>query len=265
MPSDAERTIDVEQVVDVVVLLAPRVADERGGDAAVVEGADRVEHLLVRAHLPREPVREVVSDRRRAPARVGASNVVMSIVPVSSSTSAARAAGSSRNAVRTSAPSRRANASKESSMLVVSTPPQSIRRATTRSAACRLRGRGSCGARRGPGRARGTRRGRASRASRGGPGRRPRRGGRAGAGRRASVVEVVRVALQAGERPDGLAGLARRRLDRVARVRLRVSPAARSSRPLSAARRPNTKHSLSELDASRLAPCRPVQAHSPTA
>ena len=68
-------------------------------------------------------------------------------------------------------------------MLVVSTPPQSIRRATTRSAACRSRGRGSCGGRRGPGRARRTRRGRASRASPGGPGRRPRRGGRAGMGR----------------------------------------------------------------------------------
>ena len=40
---------------------------------------------------------------------------------------------------------------------------------------------------------------------------------------------------------------------------------AGSSIAASAARRPNTKHSLSELEASRLAPCTPVQAHSPTA
>jgi hypothetical protein len=33
----------------------------------------------------------------------------------------------------------------------------------------------------------------------------------------------------------------------------------------SAARRPNTKHSASEFEASRLAPCSPVQADSPIA
>ena len=37
------------------------------------------------------------------------------------------------------------------------------------------------------------------------------------------------------------------------------SGAARAARP------PKTKHSLSELEARRLAPCRPVQEHSPTA
>ena len=46
-------------------------------------------------------------------------------------------------------------------------------------------------------------------------------------------------------------------------ARRRAAAARRA--PRSAARRPNTKHSDSELEASRLAPCRPVQAHSPTA
>ncbi len=41
--------------------------------------------------------------------------------------------------------------------------------------------------------------------------------------------------------------------------------AAVSSSAAAAARPPKTKHSLSELEASRLAPCRPVQEHSPTA
>ena len=41
--------------------------------------------------------------------------------------------------------------------------------------------------------------------------------------------------------------------------------AAGSSSAASAARWPKTKHSESEFDASRLAPCRPVHAHSPTA
>ena len=40
---------------------------------------------------------------------------------------------------------------------------------------------------------------------------------------------------------------------------------AGSARAAAAARVPSTKHSLRLLEASRLAPCRPVQAHSPTA
>ena len=51
-------------------------------------------------------------------------------------------------------------------------------------------------------------------------------------------------------------GLGRRR-----RLGRRGLPPARRA----AARVPKTKHSLSEFEASRLAPCRPVQAHSPTA
>ena len=77
-------------------------------------------------------------------------------------------------------------------------------------------------------------------------------------------VEVLRVALQPGERPDRLAGLALG-----ASIGSPAygsgSPGAGSSSAFSAARRPKTKHSLSEFEASRLAPCRPVQAHSPTA
>ena len=54
--------------------------------------------------------------------------------------------------------------------------------------------------------------------------------------------------------------------DGVRRARRRVRVRARgSSSAASAARRPKTKHSESEFEASRLAPCRPVQAHSPTA
>ena len=74
-----------------------------------------------------------------------------------------------------------------------------------------------------------------------------------------------RVALQAGEAPDGLAGLAASAARSRRRRRRRRSRAAGRRAPASAARRPKTKHSLSEFDASRLAPCRPVQAHSPTA
>ena len=57
----------------------------------------------------------------------------------------------------------------------------------------------------------------------------------------------------------------RRRLEAplaaAAGARCRRSPASAAA----AARPPKTKHSLSELEASRLAPCRPVQEHSPTA
>ena len=48
-------------------------------------------------------------------------------------------------------------------------------------------------------------------------------------------------------------------------VRLARRRGAGSSSAASAARRPNTKHSDSELEARRFAPCRPVHAHSPTA
>ena len=47
-----------------------------------------------------------------------------------------------------------------------------------------------------------------------------------GWGSLAELVEAVRVALEAGEAPDGLAGLAARRLDRVAGVRLAARRAA---------------------------------------
>ena len=44
-----------------------------------------------------------------------------------------------------------------------------------------------------------------------------------------------------------------------------VGVSAGSSSPARPARRPITKHSLRELEASRLAPCRPVHADSPIA
>ena len=47
--------------------------------------------------------------------------------------------------------------------------------------------------------------------------------------------------------------------------RQRMPGCAARRAPRAAARAPNTKHSVSELEASRLAPCRPVHEHSPTA
>ena len=232
----------------------------RCGCPGVVVG-DRRAHRVVRAHAG-------VSRRARpsggTPSAAGQrrSKLARSIRPHSRSASAL---GSSLNARRTSGPSRAWKASNESSMLVVSTPPQSIRSAlaTSRSAGSRCRGRGSCGGRRAPGRAPGTPRARASRAS-----------PRALGAERDQARERVRVA-PSSSRSAALRSrpASRQTAWRVSRLgastaslgSARGSPGAASSRPCSAARRPKTKHSLSEFEASRLAPCRPVQAHSPTA
>ena len=130
-----------------------------------------------------------------------------------------------------------------------------------------VRRRAPCGVRRAPDRCPGSRRERARRGSPRGTARCGRRAGRAGAGRRAAARRPVGVALEAGVPPHRLARLARRgRSDRARRAPgVRSAAASGSSSARSAARRPNTKHSDSEFDASRLAPCRPVQAHSPTA
>ena len=47
--------------------------------------------------------------------------------------------------------------------------------------------------------------------------------------------------------------------------RARTPPRIRPGDAAAAARAPSTKHSVSEFEARRFAPCRPVQAHSPTA
>ena len=77
--------------------------------------------------------------------------------------------------------------------------------------------------------------------------------------------EVVGVARRPGVAPDRVAGLLGRRVEAPARAARAAAPLAVSSIAAAAARPPKTKHSLSELEASRLAPCRPVQEHSPTA
>ena len=167
--SDAELAREhdcVEEVIDVVVLRTPRVRDERGADALSAVVGDRVAHRLSgRTSCVRRRARPSAGTSSwRASRR---SNVARSIRPHSRSASAL---GSSRNARRTSGPSRAWKASKESSMLVVSTPPQSIRRADasramSRSAGPRCRGPGACAGDRGAGPARGTPRARASRGS----------------------------------------------------------------------------------------------------
>ena len=85
----------------------------------------------------------------------------------------------------------------------------------------------------------------------------------------AQRVEARGVALEPGVAPTG----PRASRARAASTRGRAAAPARRGAgrraarpaPRSAARRPNTKHSVSEFEASRLAPCRPVHAHSPTA
>ena len=62
--------------------------------------------------------------------------------------------------------------------------------------------------------------------------------------------------------PRGSPRSAGRSRTRAERGRRRSAPSPSAA---SAARAPKTKHSLSELEASRLAPCRPVHEHSPTA
>ena len=142
------------------------------------------------------------SPRRPAPRRSGAwrdcrgstssaaasrrSNSASGMAPLSRSISAWRASGWSRNArliACSPRPSRALNASNAPIMLVVRTPPQSIRSPSMpRSAGSRCRGRGACGTGPAWGRGRGTRRGRGRRGSLRGRARRRRRGGRAGAG-----------------------------------------------------------------------------------
>ena len=119
-------------------------------------------------------------------------------------------------------------------------------------ASCRCRGGRCAGARRGSPRGRGRRRRSSARAGTG-----PRAARRRPAASRRSPAwrqSAARVASL------GCAGWPRasRRFGRGAR---------RPARPVaaSAARRPNTRHSASEFEASRFAPWRPVHAHSPTA
>ena len=91
---------------------------------------------------------------------------------------------------------------------------------------------------------------------------RPRRAGR---GRAISSRQLLGAARRPGQAPDRLAGLLGRAARSASREAPAAPPAALAERPRAAARAPKTKHSLSEFEASRLAPCRPVQEHSPTA
>ena len=103
----------------------------------------------------------------------------------------------------------------------------------SRSAGSRCRGRGRCGGRRGRGRAPGTRRGRASRASPRGPraeAATSRASGYGSLGERRRGPCALRS--RPASAPHGLAGLAARRLDRVAGVRLARSPGGRLVEPL---------------------------------
>ena len=98
---------------------------------------------------------------------------------------------------------------------------------------------------------------------------RPRpRAARADAGRRAGA-KPGRAALDPGVAPERLAAGLRQRgaassgdPSRLPWPRDRAGGSCSARR---AARAPNTKHSLSEFEASRLAPCSPVQEHSPIA
>ena len=94
-----------------------------------------------------------------------------------------------------------------------------------------------------------------------------RSGGRAGRGRRAARAgRRRRAAGRRGARARrACSSGGRRGQPRSAGRRRRAGGSGSAAARASAARRPNTKHSASEFDASRLAPCRPVQAHSPTA
>ena len=118
------------------------------------------------------------------------------------------------------------------------------------------------------GRARGTRCAGGRRATRAARARSGRSGGPADRGRRAAARG--RSALRSGpgeapRPPRGSPPAAGRSARRAARGGGRRRRGLRADCAAAAARAPNTKHSLSEFEASRLAPCRPVQAHSPTA
>ena len=85
--------------------------------------------------------------------------------------------------------------------------------------------------------------------------------------RRAQALEPGGVADEPAVAPERAAELGGDR--RLGRARV-VRPSSTSRRPgsssaASAARRPKTRHSSSEFDASRFAPCTPVAAHSPAA
>ena len=78
-------------------------------------------------------------------------------------------------------------------------------------------------------------------------------------------LEPVGVAHGPGVAPDRLAGGVRRAAEAPLGGSGGAAGGSGSSSAARAARLPKTKHSLSEFEASRLAPWRPVQAHSPTA
>ena len=85
--------------------------------------------------------------------------------------------------------------------------------------------------------------------------------------RRASraAARAPRHLARAGVEPHVLAQLRQRRSDVGARGGATSACSSGPPRPASTARCENTKHSSSELDARRLAPCAPVRAHSPLA
>ena len=90
------------------------------------------------------------------------------------------------------------------------------------------------------------------------------------AGERIGVLEQrarssSRAAPRAGEPPDRVAGLGRGRLEAPVRRARAAASGSGSASAAAAARAPRTKHSVRLFEASRLAPWRPVQAHSPTA
>ena len=96
------------------------------------------------------------------------------------------------------------------------------------------------------------------------------RGGRDQPRERVGVAEQALEAPRASRRGPAFAQTAARVASvggskRQRRQRGRRRPRVLGARAASAARAPKTKHSLSEFDASRLAPWRPVHAHSPTA
>ena len=85
-------------------------------------------------------------------------------------------------------------------------------------------------------------------------------------GRLEQPLEPLGAADQARVVPEGPPQvLGHGRLWRAARAVRATRPGAGSASAASAARRPKTRHSSSEFEASRFAPCTPVQAHSPAA
>ena len=94
-----------------------------------------------------------------------------------------------------------------------------------------------------------------------------------GMGVLAQALQARGGAHDAGVAPERLARLSSRRSGGAGRVPSAWSSAGegggasgpRVESAWSTARRANTKHSLSEFEARRLAPCRPVQEDSPTA